>query len=207
MPGLRDYSQRGSRRTKRVNNIFLIICEGKETEKQYFNCFRNELRRSNFEIIALPAKHRDAISIVNRAIEEIKYRELDIGYGDQVWCVFDRDINKNPELIEAKIEAQKCGINIAFSNPCFEVWYICHYIRSSASLDDGDKAKRFLQNYIPNYHESLCVYHKIKPLQTTAFNNAKYLKEEHARFGNILYSIKSDPSTNVDELVKALNDL
>jgi hypothetical protein len=44
---------------------------------------------------------------------------------DRVWAVFDRD--EHPHHAEAVETCVRAGVEVARSNPCFEVWLILHY--------------------------------------------------------------------------------
>ena len=44
---------------------------------------------------------------------------------DFVWCVFDSD--DHPGIPAAKQQARDNGINLAISNPCFEIWILLHF--------------------------------------------------------------------------------
>lgn len=57
--------------------------------------------------------------------------------GDQLWCVFDCDDNKDSELQAAILYAEKHGYKIAYSNPAFEYWYLLHFEKRSGYLKDS----------------------------------------------------------------------
>ena len=44
--------------------------------------------------------------------------------GARIWCVFDFD--EHPNLSQAITEAAQSGIDVAVSNPCFELWLVLH---------------------------------------------------------------------------------
>lgn len=47
---------------------------------------------------------------------------------DEVWCVFDVEWPINhPELGESIELANRGGLKLAISNPCFELWLILHF--------------------------------------------------------------------------------
>jgi hypothetical protein len=51
-------------------------------------------------------------------------RDRDSPAFDEIWCVFDRD--EHPYVEDALALAAQHGINVAFSNPCFELWLLLH---------------------------------------------------------------------------------
>lgn len=125
---------RPARRKRRP--IIYIICEGKETETLYFKHFRS--RNCLVDIIPISSKHKAAEHLVKHAkslISQSAYYPKD---GDQLWCVFDCDDNKNAELLAAVEYAQKHGYQIAYSNPSFEYWFLVHFEKRNGHLKDSD---------------------------------------------------------------------
>ena len=69
-------------------------------------------------------------ALVQRAVEKKKdaerlarsQKDSNLRY-DQVWCVFD--IDEHRLIPEAKQQAVANGIELAISNPCFELWACC----------------------------------------------------------------------------------
>ncbi len=114
--------RRGPTRSPKLR--FLIVCEGQVTEPRYFNQLRH-LLRSLVDLEILPGG--DPKILVERAIQ--KKGEADsaasrkndsyLAY-DQVWCVCD--VDQHPRLADALQQARDNGIDVALSNPCFELW-------------------------------------------------------------------------------------
>lgn len=60
---------------------------------------------------------------------------------DSFWVVYDREAeSKYPKQLHQKAYqmAEAQGINVAFSNVCFEVWLLLHFVNSSASYSCFD---------------------------------------------------------------------
>jgi RloB-like protein len=68
--------------------------------------------------------------------------------GDQVWVVFDRDQHERFEDAMSLCERQ--GINVARSNPCFEIWLILHHEDCHKPLTRHEAQSR-LQQLCPEY--------------------------------------------------------
>lgn len=82
---------------------FLIVVEGEETEYNYFNSLKRELRLPTIKIEIVSANGGDPLVIVNEAIKlnnNIKFEKV-----DQVFCVFDDD-NK-PEKYKQALNRAK----------------------------------------------------------------------------------------------------
>ncbi len=107
---------------QRDTRLIIIAAEGKETERQYFNLFRD----TRIQVKVLPTGE-DNQSSPRHVIDRLtSYREeYQIGDGDELWLMVDVDRWKN--LAEIAREALQCDYQLAISNPCFEVWLICHF--------------------------------------------------------------------------------
>ncbi len=108
---------------------FLIVCEGIVTEPRYFKDVRH-IERSLIDLQIEPGGTPK--TLVERAVE--RKREADGNARklkddnqkyDEVWCVFD--IDEHPLIPEAKDQASANGIELAISNPCFELWALLHF--------------------------------------------------------------------------------
>ncbi|MGN1404746.1 MAG: RloB family protein, partial [Erysipelotrichaceae bacterium] len=131
----KEYNPDRSAKRKRRPVIY-IVCEGQQTEIAYFKNFRT--RDCLVDIVPVSSKHKAAEHLVKHSkshIEQIGYYPKD---GDQLWCVFDCDDNNNIQLRNAEEYARKNGIRIAFSNPCFEYWYLLHFEKHFGFLKDCD---------------------------------------------------------------------
>ncbi|HAO2891983.1 TPA: RloB domain-containing protein, partial [Escherichia coli] len=68
--------------------------------------------------------------------------------GDEVWAVFDRD--EHPYFQDAVNLCERHNVNVARSNPCFEVWLILHREEYNRS-DNRHQTQRHLSNVCPEY--------------------------------------------------------
>ncbi len=111
-----------ARQTKNliVRNEFLILTNGKRSEKNYFELLRKHFK-SLYEI-TVKFMNDEPESLVNHAI---KMKSA----SNHVWCVFDKDDFTNESIYRAINTAKKHGIGVAFSNAAFEVWLIDHFLR------------------------------------------------------------------------------
>lgn len=111
---------------------FYIFCEDRNTEPNYFQLFET----SNIKIITI-GEQKSGYHNVNNAITYCKENIpiINTKYQD-IWCVFDRDANIDSNL-NAKIDtefemsvelANSKGINVAWSNDVFELWFLLHFI-------------------------------------------------------------------------------
>lgn len=113
-----------------IRKFILIVCEGEKTEPNYFNAFRKDLPKGVLEnyAIEVDGTGRNTLSMVEEAIRIRNEREK--GHGrkyDQVWVVFDRDGFPPQQFNEAIWKAEKEGLQNAWSNEAFEIWYLLHF--------------------------------------------------------------------------------
>lgn len=199
------HEQKNSYASRRVTHRpyrqrFLIVCEGKETEVNYFRAFRapRDVRSIDVQGIGY-----NTLSLVERTLqikEEIEASK-DVTF-NQVWCVFDRD-SFSPQNFHAAIElATKNGIKVAYSNEAFEIWYLLHFDYHCAALSRNQYksmlTKRLRRKYLKNDPE---IYNLLSGLQKIAIKNARKLNKSYSQSD----SHQNNPSTTVHLLVQALN--
>lgn len=190
---------------RRRRPIIYIICEGKETETLYFRHFRS--RNCLVDIIPISSKHKAAEHLVKHAkslISQSAYYPKD---GDQLWCVFDCDDNKNAELLAAMEYAQKHGYQVAYSNPSFEYWYLIHFEKRNGYLRDSDMVIEILKSrgYLEEYEKSADVFGKLLPHQAEAIERARERVEQLSADHVAVMCRDSNPVTTVYKLVEFLN--
>ncbi len=118
-PRVQSYSERIVD-TRGILPSFLIICEGKKTEPNYFQSFRiPTLSVELFEVIGLGD---NTLSLVERAKEYIECNRY-----SYIWCVFDRDSFPSGQFNAAITSAYNNGMHVAYSNEAFELWYLLHF--------------------------------------------------------------------------------
>jgi hypothetical protein len=122
---------------------------------------------------------------------------------NQIWCVFDRDSFPSGNFNRAFKVADENRIHIAYSNQCFELWYILHYFFNDAAIDRHEYSRnltKFIGRKYRKNDESM--YDLLKERQADAIRNAKKLLSRYAPCN----PEKDDPSTTVHELVETLNE-
>jgi hypothetical protein len=55
---------------------------------------------------------------------------------DEVWCAFD--VDEHPKLLEALKQASDNKVEVALSNPCFELWVVLHHRDERKHVERGD---------------------------------------------------------------------
>lgn len=110
------------RETKTIRCSILIVCEGTKTEPNYFEAFAEKRQGVIVYDIEVKGLGRGTKDVVEKAI----YLKGKNDY-DRVWAVFDKDEFPAKDFNEAISLGQKNGIEVAWSNEAFELWYLYHF--------------------------------------------------------------------------------
>lgn len=119
------FSHKAPKRTapKSIVSYFLIVCEGKKTEPNYFKAFPKKVGKIIYDI-EFDGGGISTLKVVEKAIE---LRNNSKQKYDRVWAVFDRDSFKPSSFNSAIVKAKVNGIECAWSNQAFELWYLLHF--------------------------------------------------------------------------------
>jgi hypothetical protein len=218
--------------TRSVSKSFLIVSEGKNTEKSYFERFK--LPTVELEVIGAGMV---TYSLVEYALqlarqkneERIKSRKNEF---DEVWCVFDVDpkLDAPKQLTNFKNAidlAQANGINVAYSNQAFEYWFILHfedhqggamhrndyhdkinsYIKPLGCYYDGKNSKTVSEDFFNQMLVIIENTHDGKPItrRDRAIQRAERIFNYHQENGTS--PAKAESSTTVFKLVERLNKI
>lgn len=176
-----------------------IYCEGKVTEPKYFDAIKRELRLSEIHVEPV-GKAMATITLVEEALKQKGLGNLD----DEFWVVFDKD--DHPDFNKAIERAESEGIQVAYSNECFELWFILHFEYLQNALGRGAFKDKLTKSLGQEYLKNMDVYQLIKGKENVALKNARKLEKMHDDNG-ILSQEKRVPSTTVYKLVQHLRQL
>jgi hypothetical protein len=163
--------------TRRQNTTILLLVEG-HTEQIYFNQLR---RFERFQITIKPEipKRSSPMEIIATALQKQKDNN---GQYDYIWCVFDCDVLKDiPHDFENLYQkAKNKRIFFAESAPCFEIWFLLHFVlprhyyQNQYGVIDDLKQQEGMKDYSKEqaWQERTNVYEILKPYVETAVENA-----------------------------------
>jgi hypothetical protein len=118
---------------------YLIICEGKQTEPNYFNGLKQEINRKYGKKVEVLIPNIDIKGTGRNTTDLVKYTQKYVNYSNkvygQVWVVFDKDDYSNEQFNQA---IKKCDYNVAWSNPNFELWLLSHLKRVSRTISKDE---------------------------------------------------------------------
>ena len=211
--------ERNIRKEERKKNLkdelvrVILACEGRVTESNYFrSIFRDLIEHHNIaktSLIIVKHSHTDPKGVLSD-LEKALERDDEF---EQQWIVIDRDEmrpNGGGHEIEnfngAISSANAKGIQVAYSNPSFELWYLLHFEYRNTALD-RESVIIELKKYVDYSKNSHSIYQEILPLQKCAVTNAKRLTATYTMHHQKLNPMSDNPSTTVYQLVEILNGL
>ncbi|GAA3503119.1 hypothetical protein GCM10019016_102290 [Streptomyces prasinosporus] len=175
-------------RGSRARQVY-IYTEGEVTEPEYIDIIvRNgawaESGRTVQHHIANPnveGKHRKPLRMVQdavRTLRKVEREAKDAGLRrdkdwnwPQVWVLFDRDDHQG--IPEALSLAEKEGVRVAYSHPCFELWRLLHYTNYTATFggvcNDANSRLRSRPGFAATYGRGV---------RTVTAQQSKHVREE-----------------------------
>ncbi len=172
--------------------LFLIVCEGEQTEPNYFKRFR--IKAS----VVVVGTGLSPLGVVKEARELAKERDY-----TEVWIVFDRDEFSAQEFNNAIKKAEREGFSVAYSNQAFELWYVLHFDYHDTAISRKQYQRILSQKLRKEYRKNdPNIYDVLLDKQQEAIENAKRLLDSYRPDHN---PAKDDPCTTVHLLVESLN--
>lgn len=108
-------------------SLVVIASEDRYAVQQYFDFF--ESTRIQFRVLQTQDGKSAPQHVLDRLNAYIK--EYEIGEGDSLWIVCDCDhwveSNHIKNLTRVLQQCRQKGINVALSNPCFDLWLLLHF--------------------------------------------------------------------------------
>lgn len=101
--------------SREIKQSFFIVCEGKNTEPEYFLSFR----LTSATVRAL-GQGLNTLGLVRSAIKERDLAKQRGKVYDNYWVVFDKDDFPEQNFNDAIKLAKENGFNVAYSNQAFE---------------------------------------------------------------------------------------
>jgi len=182
-----------------------IFSDGEKTETIYFKAKRDEVNnRLRRKDVVIKGTGYNTLSLVDFVLNE----NVDLIF-DECWVVFDKDDHEE-DFDEAIKKAKAKNLNVAYSNECFELWFLLHFIPLVSAISRKDYNRKINENLnkiIKNpslkYKKTFNIYPYIKEKEKYAIKNAENLLREYK--GETFF--KQNPSTTVHLLVESLNSL
>jgi hypothetical protein len=201
-------------------DTFLIVTEGVVTEPVYFDLLLGELQLASARIKIIPGDHSDPRHVIRtakrEAEEQVRKAEKDmLGINepanfDHVWAVIDTDVAVRQGFwndVQQLARANK--VQLAHSTPCIEFWLLLHIdgYTTRSDLVDGTAAKSAVRHALgEDYSSNKEIAKNVFPTFVSNWPEAVAHAEQVRHYHQGVTPPPANPSTEVDRLVRALND-
>ena len=196
-----------SKTTRERKKLIVVGTEGRN--KSEVTYLRNLERKHNkYHFIFVQSHETDPVKIVRNTGIRARQEQISTKYGDLAVSIFDLDLDKTKEkqLQTAKSIAKQKHIKIFTSNPCFEIWYIEHFIYSTKPFTCSNAVIQELKSYMPRYAKNSCDFDTLYPKTENAIVNCRKLEEHHKKNGFTGIEDFNNPRTDLYKFVELLMD-
>ena len=165
---------------KKRRPIYFIFCEGKsnKTEVTYLNHFKRV--SSNYSLTIKPTDNTNPMSMLNYAVSYSANHGYNKASGDMIFLLCDVDTEeKRKKLIEQGVfeKAKKRNVEILFSNPSFEIWFLNHFVLRKKKYQNQNGVILDLRKYLPEYDKNKDVYSFLNDIDKAIQNSKKQCKD------------------------------
>lgn len=189
---------------------YLIVCEGKKTEPNYFNGVKRKINEKYGNKVDVLIPNIDVKGTGMNTTSLVKYTQKTVNHANKVYgqvlVVFDKD-DYNDEQFDSAID--NCNYNVAWSNPNFELWLLAHFkkLNRYVSKDDvlQELSKEFQKKGLGDYTKNdTNIFDKVtsEGKLHTAIKNCEYM-EELNKEGQ---ASQRNPMTKVYKIVEGLKE-
>jgi len=177
MPREKLYDRKTDIRTARV---FVVACEGEQTEALYFRQLVEGLRR--VRVIPLPTV--EGFSAPEYVVERLSEFESKYGVdfqsettgGSELWMTLDVDRWFAPNRIAVTHrvldEAARRGYQVAVSDRCFEVWLLYHF-ENVTPHNSVQELEQRLRSHLGGYTKNRLNFEQYRPHIAAAIQRAR----------------------------------
>lgn len=116
---------------RRGNRVFYVVAEGEGTEYDYLRHLNTSYGADLRFLIQMPSQHRGLSP--SQVIDDAS--EVAGEPGVEVWGLFDHDGRQDIDQVCSR--ARREGVNVALSNPAFELWLLLHFQDFAPAAQSG----------------------------------------------------------------------
>jgi len=190
-----------NKNTKSIRQSIILACEGTKTECLYFNDIFLELKNNHqiasSSLVIADHHHTDPIGVLSDLLNHPNYQDF-----QYKWIVIDRDEERTnggghtlDNFNTALSKAKSKGIKVAYSNPCFEIWYLLHFEYRNTAIDRDELCNKLITEF--GYQKNTLFK---QGCLSYAKDNANRLLENYIHND----PANNNPSTTVHKLVEEL---
>ena len=191
---------------RQPKKTLVVFCEGTVTEPEYLDALKKLPEVREVAAVDIHVQHAQGgavpMTLVGAAVEAKKRADQEEGEIDEFWCVFDVEWPKNhPDLDRAVTLAKDHGIDLAISNPCFEIWLALH-LADHSSWCDNNEARR-IRHKLDGHDDKSLDPNTYMPRRADAVRRARTLDSRHE--GNDTKFPNNNPSSGMHRLVVSVD--
>lgn len=133
---------------RQARRRLLVVCGAQVTEREYLRGLVAHVANPAVTV-RITTKSCSPSQLVTYAEVQRKLSPTDF---DDVWCVFD--VDEFQDVASAITQARESGIEVAVSNPCFELWLILHHGAHTSYAGTYRKLLPHLTKHLPHYDKA-----------------------------------------------------
>jgi hypothetical protein len=208
---------------KSIRKSIIIACEDSFSAPTYFKQIIEKLKNDKittpYSYVFAKHQHTNPTGVLKDLLNTENYTQF-----DYKWIVIDRD----KELLKgsghgvddfnkAISEAKKQNVKVAYSNDCFELWYLLHFNYIDTALSRKDLVDKTIEELkksnsdfeklneksIKNEEMAKKIFKELLPKQDDAIKNSKTLLSKY----NPVNPSSNNPSTTIHLLVETLKKM
>ncbi|MCX5200268.1 RloB family protein [Streptomyces sp. NBC_00237] len=169
----------------------LVVCGARVTESAYLKGFKAHIANPavSLKLVERPCAPSQLVTYT----AELRDRSREDF--DEAWCVFD--VDEFGDVPDAVADAERRGIEVAVSNPCFELWLLLHFADHCAFTGSYAHLVPHLAKHLPRYDKTRADFRHFAATWPEAARRARALApvgKEHEK----------NPASGVWRLVKAI---
>ena len=211
MKNNKNISRKDRLKSKRLAPAnYLIVCEGKQTEPNYFNGLKKKINKNYGSKVDVLIPNIEIKGTGENTTALVKYTDKFVNYSNkrygQVWVVFDKDDYSDEQFDKA---IKTCDYNVAWSNPNFELWLLSHFKKVNRYISKDnvlqELSKEFQKKGLGEYTKNdTNIFEKVTSEERlhTAIKNCEYM-EELNKDGQ---ESRRNPMTKVYKIIDGLKE-
>jgi len=203
--------KRVSKELKTRSEKWLIVCEGEETEPNYFKQLLDYANSKSdtkikYFIVGTGRNTESLVSSIDSYftfVDELRIKE-EIPYG-KVFAVFDKDSFKKGQFNNAIHTAIKKDYIPIWSNECIELWYLLHFNLLSSNIPRDNYFKKLGEIFGCGYKKSDNHFKMLKTEQNLK-NAIQYANKLYCQTQHIKSYADRAPCTTVFKFIEEIEE-
>lgn len=120
---------------REFDKVISVLSEGRVTEPSYLAMLNNLKENNRIEVVMKGSENIKNMNKVRNMLDKLTQREK----LPEIWIVLDINDNTPRQLTQfCDLKDEENKLQIAFSNPCFEVWLLFHFEDANEVRDSSN---------------------------------------------------------------------